>query len=350
MKIFFPILIVAMALFVSSCEKDNFQEVTGLCPTVVSTNPAANATQVPLDQVISAKFNVGLRPGTITALSFTLNGGAPISGTVTYSDSTAYFIPIVNLAPFTTYTATLTTDIHEITGNALQTDYVWSFTTGAPGINLNSVARFGILAGAGISSSGLSEVHNLDIGVSPGLRSSISGFPPGLLFNGVIYASDDVLPANVTAMLIQAQQDLTQAYFFAANAVAPSGNSLSGDLGGRTLDAGIYTSTSSLTIQSGNLTLDAQGDPNAFWIIKVASDLTSIGGAGGNVVLTGGAQAGNVYWQIVNNATIGTGTSFKGNVLATGTIRMNSDATVEGRLLSRNGVVILINANTIYKP
>src|SRR5690606_99836 len=133
-------------------------------------------------------------------------------------------------------------------------------------------------------------------------------------------------------------------------AILPAPATVSGDLGGMTLAPGIYKSTSTLLIQSGSLTLDAQGNPNAVWIFQVASDFTTVGGAGGSILLSGGAQAKNIYWQIGSSATIGDFTSFKGNVLALTSITMNSGATAEGRMLARNGAVVLTSTNIISKP
>jgi hypothetical protein len=130
----------------------------------------------------------------------------------------------------------------------------------------------------------------------------------------------------------------------------PAPTTVSGDLGGRTLTPGIYKSNSSLLIQSGNLTLDAQGDANAVWIFQVASDFTTVGGSGGNIILTGGARANNVFWQTGSSATIGDFTSFKGNVLALTSITMKSGATAQGRMLAINGSVVLTNTNIINKP
>lgn len=79
-------------------------------------------------------------------------------------------------------------------------------------------------------------------------------------------------------------------------------------------------------------------------------DFTTIGGAGGNVILVRGAKAQNIYWQSADNATIGAGTSFQGTLLVLNTIRMNSGATIAGRLLSSNGTVVLSNSNIIIKP
>jgi hypothetical protein len=157
-------------------------------------------------------------------------------------------------------------------------------------------------------------------------------------------------------MLLQAKNDLVAAYLFAEGATAPAPATVAGDQGGKTLAPGIYKSTSTLLIQSGNLTLDAQGDANAVWIFQIASDFTTVGGgtypstSGGNVFLTGGAQAKNVFWQVGRSATIGDYTQFNGNVLALTTITMNAYSTATGRMLAQNGAVTMTSTNIITKP
>ncbi len=111
-----------------------------------------------------------------------------------------------------------------------------------------------------------------------------------------------------------------------------------------------------MLIQSGNLTLDAQGDANAVWIFQIASDFTTVGGspypspAGGNVILAGNAQAKNIFWQVGRSATIGDYTSFKGNILALTSLTMNAYSQTEGRMLCRNGAIELTSTNIINKP
>jgi hypothetical protein len=324
-------------------------------PTVVSTIPANQATNVPVNQVVSAQFNVAMDPSTITSSSFTLRlGSDPVAGTVSYSGVTATFTPDNDLVSGT-YTARISTFAKNLDGTPLAAHYVWSFSTGTnvgpPGVDLNSAGLFGILAGVGISNNaGFSEIRNQDVGISPGVRSSITGFPPAIVVNGAIFASDDSAPAGVAAMLTQAKQDLTDAYLFVESATSPAPATVAGDLGGTTLAPGIYKSTSTLLIQSGDLTLDAQGDANAVWIFQIASDFTTVGGAGGNVILSGGAQAKNVFWQTGSSATLGDGTSFNGNILALTSITMNSGATATGRMLARNGSVVMTATNIIEKP
>jgi hypothetical protein len=325
-------------------------------PRVITTDPLNLANGVAFNKVIGATFNEAMDPLTITSSSFTLMSGATqVPGTVNYSGTTATFTPSGSLLSGNTYTATVTTAAKNSAGISLASDKVWSFNTKAPLgpllVDLKSVSRFGIIAGTGVSNNaGFSEIRNLDVGISPGVRSSITGFPPAIIVNGAMFASDDIAPPGIAAMLIQAKQDLTNAYLFAEGATSPAPATVAGDQGGLTLAPGIYKSTSTLLIQSGDLTLDAQGDPNAVWIFQVASDFTTVGGAGGNVILSGGAQAKNVFWQVGSSATIGDFTAFKGNILALTSITMNSGAVAVGRMLARNGAVVMTDTNIIEKP
>lgn len=329
-----------------------FNTGNGIAPEVMSTLPINGAGNVPFNQVISATFDQIMDPLTITNSSFTINdGNNNITGQLNYTGNTISFTPDEMLLANTTYTGTLNTQVKNLGGISLANNYEWNFSTASVGVQLNSVQRFGIIAGVGISNAaGFSVINNLDVGIYPGIRSSISGFPPATIVNGKIYASDDPIPAGVSAMLAQAKQDLVNAYLFAESATFPAPATVSGDQGGKTLAPGIYKSTSTLLVQSGDLTLDAQGDPNAVWIFQIASDFTTVGGAGGNIILSGGAQAKNVFWQIGSSATIGNSTSFKGNVLALTSITMNSGAVAEGRMLAQNGSVIMTSTNTITKP
>ncbi len=334
----------------------SFTTMVQTAPIVVSTEPVNNETNVLVSKVVNATFNMAMDQATINSSTFTLKQGVnSIVGIVSYTGNTAYFTPFVQLNPNTVYTATITTGAKNLAGVSLANNYVWSFTTkaptGGPTVDLGTAARFGILAGVGVSNNaGFSEIRNMDVGIYPGVRSSVTGFPPAIIINGAIYASDDIAPPGVAAMLSQAKQDLTDAYLFAEAAVSPAPVTVSGDQGGLTLAPGIYKSTSTLSIQSGNLTLDAQGDPNAVWIFQIASGFTTVGGAGGSVILIGGAQAKNIFWQTGSSATLGSFTSFQGNILALTSITMGSGATATGRMLARNGAVVMTSTNIINKP
>jgi len=249
---------------------------------------------------------------------------------------------------FDTGTKSNTTNSGPLSNKSLTTAATPSISPVA--VNLKTAARFGILSGVAITSTGFSTIDNFDVGIYPGVRSQVVGFPPAVILNGAVYASDDVTNPATLAYLIQAKQDLTDAYTFAETAISPTPVIIAGDQGGRILTPGIYKSTSTVLIESGNLTLDAQGDSTAVWIFQVGSALTTVGGSGGNVVLTGGAQAKNVFWQITSSATLGANTEFNGNLLALTSITLDSGARITGRVLARNAAVTLTSTNIITNP
>ena len=116
---------------------------------------------------------------------------------------------------------------------------------------------------------------------------------------------------------------------------------LSGNIGGMTLPPGLYKSTSSLEISSGDLTLDGGGNANAVWIFQIASTFTST--VGRAVVLSGGANANNIFWQVGTSATLGVTSIFKGTILCDQSITVNTGAALEGRVLTRIAAVTLDN-------
>jgi len=204
-----------------------------------------------------------------------------------------------------------------------------------------ALAPFAVLAGAAVSNVGNTLVTyapgavtggtNDDlIGVWPG--SSVTGFyPPGTDTDGTnaIYA----VGYNPNTAIPQAAQGaLTTAYNTAAG--KPTTATVAGDIGGRTLTPGVYKSTSTLLIQSGNLTLNGGGNPQSVFIFQIASSLTTVlnGSAGGNVILTNGASPCNIYWQVGGSATLG-GATFYGNVFAYSSITINA-TTFTGRALA----------------
>jgi hypothetical protein len=207
-------------------------------------------------------------------------------------------------------------------------------TTIQSDIPLGAADNFAILAGSGITNTGAS-IINGDLGLSPG--TSVGGFPPGIL-NGTLHINDSV--AN------QSKMDIIAAYDNAKNRTATDIVTLSGNIGGLTLTPGLYKSTSSLALSSGDVTFDALGNANAIFIIQIASAFTATSGR--KVILAGGAQASNIFWQVGSSATFGTTTAFKGNIIALQSISFNTGATLDGRALTRNGAVTL-SGNTITK-
>jgi hypothetical protein len=200
-------------------------------------------------------------------------------------------------------------------------------------VNLGGANNFAVLAGSTVTNTGSSVISG-DLGLSPG--TSVTGFPPGSL-NGT------QLVANAAA--VQAQVDLTNAY---NNAVGQTPVlTVPTELGGTTKTPGIYDSAAGTFGITGTLTLDAQNNPNAVFIFKTSSTLITSGAS--NVALVNGAQACNVFWQVGSSATLGTNSTFKGNILALTSITLTTGANVQGRVLARNGAVTL-DTNTITKP
>jgi len=140
--------------------------------------------------------------------------------------------------------------------------------------------------------------------------------------------------------------DLTTAYNN-AKGKTHSPVSVAGNIGGRTLPPGLYKSTSSLAISSGDLTLDAKGNSDAVFIFQIASTLTTTSGR--KVILSGGAKSSNVFWQVGSSATLGTTSVFKGTIMANQSITLSTGATLNGRALARIGSVTLAG-NAVVMP
>ena len=194
-------------------------------------------------------------------------------------------------------------------------------------ISLGTAVSFGVLGGSAVTNTGSSVVTG-NVGVSPG--TAISGFPPGTVVPPGTIFSAGAVPA-------QAQNDVTTAY----NAIAstPTLVDLTGiNLGGLTLTPGVYGFSSSAQL-TGTLTLDAQGNPNAVFLFKIGSTLTTASGSSVSVI--NGGSSCNVFWQVGSSATLGTTTTFAGNILALASITLNTGATLSGRALARNGAVTM---------
>lgn len=192
---------------------------------------------------------------------------------------------------------------------------------------------FAILAGTTVTNTGGTVVDG-DLGLSPG--SSVTGFPPGTVL-GTQHITD--------SEAAQAQLDLTAEYLAAEGQAG--GIPIAGNLGGLTLPAGVYKSTSSLEITSGDLTLDAQGDTGATFLFQIAA--TFIMGPARRIILAGGATADHVKFQVGSSATLDTTAEFHGSILALTSISVNTGASVDGRLLARNGAVTL-DTNAVSLP
>ena len=295
---------------------------------------------MPIDTTVNATFSTAMNPTTITTATFAVSvaaNGTPVSGTVAYdvASQIATFAPSANLAASTEFTAAISPSVQDLAGNALGPGAApnpWNFTTGTatgaagpPTINLGTAGNFAVMATSSISSSG-PVIINGDVGLAPGTSQ---GIPPAQV-NGTIHINDPVIT--------KAQADLLAAY---NDAVSRSTNAqvLPGNMGGLTFTPGLYVNSTSVLISgagpNNNVTLDAQGDPNAVFIFKMGSTLTTAPAS--QVILAGGAKAGNIFWQVGTSATIDTTSIFCGNVLAAVSITMNTGAVVNGRLFAGSG-------------
>ena len=192
-------------------------------------------------------------------------------------------------------------------------------------INLGTASSFAVLGSTTVTNTGPS-IINGDLGVSPG--TAITGFPPGVV-NGIIHSND------ITA--ITAQSDALHAYNAAAS-LTPTTVLTGQDLGGKTLNAGVYFFSSSAGL-TGALTLDAQGNPNAQFVFQIGSNLTTASAS--QVILINGAVASNVFWQVGMSATLGTFSIFEGNILAHTAITVTTGVSSTGSLVALNAAVTL---------
>ncbi len=365
---------------------------TAAAPFVVLTNPVNGATGVPVNQAISATFNKAMDPLTITTATFQLRGpNGAVAGTVTYDavNFIATFTPLANLTASSQFTATVTAGATDLAGNPLGAGTApdpWTFTTGtvvvSPPVPLGAAAAFGGFGGgAGMTNQGTSTVINGDIGTT-GVSTKITGFhdgTPGCTYTetplnmGLVNGSIDTAPPPPTvgcpsegtaitgAIAAKAAADALTAY---NDLVAfPNGMDVStcpgcgggsaGELGNRTLAPGIYKSApGSYAISQGDLTLDAKGDPNAFWVFQMATTLTvGTPQTPRTVLLVNGAQAKNVFWQVGTAATINGivgGGTMSGTIISQAGVSVSTAGvaaitTINGRLLVLSGPVTLVN-------
>ncbi len=366
--------------------------------SVLSTSPAANATNVCPSAGINATFAVpaGLRmdPTTLTATTFTVTGPAPTLTPVTAASISldaatgliATFTPQSPLTGGVTYTATIRGGANGVTDTAVPADtmpsnFTWSFTVasaacGAPAaIPLGSAATFGNFGGsAGTTNSGILTVINGNLGTTA-VSTKVTGFhdsAAGCIYtetlgadvgavNGLIYTAPppptvscpNEGTATTAAIAMQAAADALSAYN--ALVALPAGpDPGAGNLANLVLVPGTYTAAAgTFMIEGGNLTLDARGDANAVWVFQMATTLT-VGGPGAaapeSVILVNGAQAKNVYWQVGSAATINAagGGTMVGTIIskagaAFSTAGNTAIVTLNGRVLSLGASVTMVD-------
>ena len=207
-------------------------------------------------------------------------------------------------------------------------------TCGQVPVPLASTASYAVLASSTVTNTGATALTG-DLGLYPG--TSVTGFPPGK-----ITGTENVTIGGAKG----AEANLTIAYNNASGRTnCPV--AIAGNIGGQTLAPGLYRSTSSLAISSGDLTLSGGGNPNGIFIFQVASTFTTTSGR--TVILTDDAQAGNVFWQIGSSATLGTTSVMEGTVMAHDSVSMMTGSVLNGRAMAETGEVSLADA-TITVP
>lgn len=226
-----------------------------------------------------------------------------------------------------------------------------AFAAGPTAVTLGTAGNYAILAKTAVSTTGSTSVVG-DIGISPAAASYITGFGLDLaaysayatsaLVTGKIYAPGytDPTPANITT----AVSDMETAYTDAAGRTNPTATELgAGNIGGMTLVAGTYKWGTDVTIPT-DVTLS--GGANDVWIFQIAGKLDMSSAT--KVVLSGGAQAKNIFWAVAGQTTLGTTAVMNGIILDQTAIVMNTGATLNGRALAQSAVTM--DANTVTAP
>jgi len=365
-------------------------------PELDSTVPEDGETEVPLNQAVSATFTEAMNPLTITTGTYQLTGpgGTAIDGTVSYDaiNFIATFTPTVPLIASSNYIATVTDGVTDLDGNPLGTTgepNPWHFTTGTalvpPPIVLGpTIVLFGGFGGgAGMTNQGIHTVINGSIGTT-GASSLMTGFHDTSLpivgavwpcsytesplnvgqVNGVIDTAAPPPTVNCSAegtaltMALATQAALEAQTAYTTLQGLPSDGVLAAELGGTTIYPGVYTNASSVAITIGDLTLDAQGDPNAYWIFQIGSSLTvgdPVGPQTRSIILAGGAKASNIFWAVggLPGAIInyGGGGTMVGTIISQPGITISSPGqstsstitTINGRVLALNASVTMVN-------
>jgi len=223
---------------------------------------------------------------------------------------------------------------------------------GPAAVDLGTASTFAILAKSAVTTTG-STVITGDVGISPNGSSSLTGFaldlPAGgyratstYVKDGFVYASDYAPPTP--GALTLAVIAMEAAYVDAAGRPLPDKTELgAGEIGGLTIEPGLYKWSTGVSI-SKDVTLF--GSDSAVWIFQIAQGLTIANGK--KVLLSGGAQAKNIFWQVGSAATLGTTASVEGNIMTLAGITLGTGAKLHGTALAQTAVTL--NANVVTEP
>ncbi len=353
-KRYLDVTTLCLAAALVACGGSVAKHHSTVAPTTSSTTPANVATGVAIDSAVVAAFSEQVDPKTITAKTFIVKQGADaVAGTVSYAGVTATFLPTQTLAPGRSFTATISGAKYR-DGTGLASNLVWTFSTAgdrvaqAP-VLLGTSANYVILAETAITNVPTSAITG-DIAISPAAESYITGFAltdatgyataPQVV--GKVYAADQAAPTPIN--LTTAVNDMGTAYTDAAGRPTPDFVELAtGAIGGMTLSSGLYKWTTGVTI-AADVTLT--GSATDVWIFQ--SSGTLIQSAATKVLLSGGAQAKNVFWQVAGGATLGTTSHFEGILLSQTAITLQTGASMNGRALAQTAVAL--DKNTVTQP
>ena len=339
-----------------------------LAPTVIATSPADLATNVAIDKKINATFSEEMKQSTIITTNFKVKetqSNNQLLGTVSYDvqHNIATFSPEINLKPDTDYTAMVTNGAKDLAGNALVVPAVnglpvpnpWTFRTAATpvpppalAINLRGAATFGIASRAGLTSTGVTVVNG-DVALYPLASCTDStgnagasqtclvktySSPTGMTVNGSIYWAGDPFDNGGTANSVT--NDLSVAWNEGKNKADTQGAVAGNELGGKILTPGVYHNATLGLSAGGIATMDALNDANAVFIFKVDSSFVDSGTLllQSQIKLLNGAQARNIWFVTGLDITIGSGTTWNGNILAGRTATINNGSAVTGRVLA----------------
>lgn len=324
-------------------------------PTVLLTNPLADAIDVAGNKIISVNFSETMDPKTINGSTFFIKkADVVVEGNISYSGTTAKFISKALLAPESLYTVTVTTDAKDVAGNALKASTELAFTTsaneaGMAVVDLGEAGNYVILAKTAINNAPSSGIIG-NLGLSPAATSyytglaltDFTGYATAAQVSGKLYAADMASPTPVN--LTTAVENMITAYNDAAGRVTPDYVELeAGNIGGQTLRTGLYKWSNTVIIPT-DVTISGTADD--VWIFQISGDLTMSSAV--NIILEGGAKASNIFWQVAGETTLGTNAHFEGIILSMTGITLQTGASLNGRALAQTAVIL--DGNTVVQP